>query len=407
LLNPVEAVVLAHQPVDGATYTAAKLTHLGRVVVYQAGAMNAIPALAGLLIKGAPPYYPAVHMAAGIAVGGIAGLLCCALYGWLMRFIPARRLKAAGQLAMTLPFACMVLFQPVAKAVAAVVFGIRSLSADYLIRVSALVHAGSSRPVRLRRSRMAGLVARFFGGQPARAGFAFAGRLMLRDWQFRRALAASGVGLLLGFVPLIAGAWRSDPFSPAFTPMHLLPHAFGVALGLICQILPYGNDYKAVWVFQLAPASAMAPLARGVYALLWIELIVMPHLVLLPFLAWRWAIWKAALFAAYSLAAGSFYIGLELRLIDGLPFSRQMNPAAGAALLPVMLIGGAAIAVAVLAQYALIFRSPAAVGAATAAIAAGAYFVTRSSLRAFEGSIRYNLSLISVETTALYKEVRA
>ena len=48
LLNPAEGLVLAHQPINGATYTAAKLTHLARIVFYLALGLNAIPAAAGL-----------------------------------------------------------------------------------------------------------------------------------------------------------------------------------------------------------------------------------------------------------------------------------------------------------------------------------------------------------------------
>ena len=35
LVNPVEGLILAHQPVNGHTWLAAKLTHLIRIVVYQ------------------------------------------------------------------------------------------------------------------------------------------------------------------------------------------------------------------------------------------------------------------------------------------------------------------------------------------------------------------------------------
>jgi hypothetical protein len=34
LVNPVEGFALAHQPINGATYTAAKLSHLLRVILY-------------------------------------------------------------------------------------------------------------------------------------------------------------------------------------------------------------------------------------------------------------------------------------------------------------------------------------------------------------------------------------
>jgi hypothetical protein len=54
LVNPVEGLVLAHQPINGATYTAAKLTHLLRVLAYTVPALNLLPALAGLLLPGAP-----------------------------------------------------------------------------------------------------------------------------------------------------------------------------------------------------------------------------------------------------------------------------------------------------------------------------------------------------------------
>ena len=66
LVNPVEAAVLAHQPISGATYTAAKLTHLITVVLYLVAGLNVAPALAGLTLKGAPWFYPLAHMASRI-----------------------------------------------------------------------------------------------------------------------------------------------------------------------------------------------------------------------------------------------------------------------------------------------------------------------------------------------------
>ena len=51
LVNPVEGLVLVHQPINGATYTAAKLTQLTRVVLYLVPGLNTGPALAGLLLK--------------------------------------------------------------------------------------------------------------------------------------------------------------------------------------------------------------------------------------------------------------------------------------------------------------------------------------------------------------------
>ena len=93
LLNPAEGLVLAHQPINGATYTAAKLTHLARIVFYLALGLNAIPAAAGLLVRGTNWSYPFMHLLAALAAGLFEALLCCALFGWLMRFVPVRRLE--------------------------------------------------------------------------------------------------------------------------------------------------------------------------------------------------------------------------------------------------------------------------------------------------------------------------
>jgi len=219
LVNPVEGLVLAHQPINGATYTAAKLARLGRIVLYLVTGLDVVPALAGATLKGSGWPYPFFHLGAAFAVGVLDALLCCALFGWLIRFMPPRRLKAAAQLAGALPFLSMMLPQlvrPLARAdirnwlpagpvfrwglavaLAAVagggvVFGIRALSADYLIRVSGMMRGGSTAGSKTRRSWIAGIVARCFGGKAARAGYAFVSRMMLRDWRFRLALLGGG-----------------------------------------------------------------------------------------------------------------------------------------------------------------------------------------------------------------------
>jgi hypothetical protein len=83
--------------------------------------------------------------------------------------------------------------------------------------------------------------------------------------------------------------------------------------------------------------------------------------------------------------------------MEGVPFRRQMDPSRGAFLLPVLIAGGLAVAIAV--------GSPAIMALTTAGLGAAAYFPTRGSLDSFEVSIRYCLKLISGETGSLYKEV--
>ena len=433
LVNPVEAMALAHQPINGATYTAAKLSHLVRIVLYLVPGMNVVPALAGLMVPRAGWPFPFLHMAAAFVVGLVVALLCCAIFGWLIRFLPARRLKAVGQLAGTAPFLVMMSLNPLRAALAhlkighwipaqpavrwglaascgiavlfAVVLGIRSLSVDYLIRVSSMVRGGADAGSKIRRSRVGAIVCRYFGGQPARAGFAFVSRMMLRDWQFRRQLLPLSICMVIGAGGMITTGWRTDPFSGRFTPMHLLPHFAGFLLFSICSLLPYSNDYKGAWVFLLAPSRAIDGFAGGAYALLWINVIVIPDLILIPLLAWPWGLWRAGLFAAYSLAVASVYLGLELPLIEAAPFSKQADASRGANMLPLMMLGGIGMAIAVGVQYFLVFRSPAIVAAATVALGAVAYFVTRRSIHAFAASIRYNLGLVSGEAAALYQEI--
>ena len=435
LVNPVEGLVLAHQPINGATYTAAKLTHLAGIVLYLVAGMNAVPALAGVMLVGTRWWYPLLHFSAALVVGAVVALLCCALFGWLIRFVPARRLKAAGQFASTVPFfalawsgqlggllrrmnlAALIPSQPavrwgmavslVGTACVLVVLGIRSLSADYLLRVSSIVHGGAKAGSKRHSSWIAGIVARYFGGQPGRAGYAFVSRLMLRDWQARRQIIPLAIPALIGFGSLIVSGNRVDPFSRQFAPAHLMPHMLGLMLAIVCTLLPYGSDYKGSWLFLLAPSGAMGGFARGVYALLWIDCILIPHAIAAPLIGWRWGFWHAALFTAWSAAAASIYLALELRLIEGAPFSRQPDASRGAVMMPVMILGGMVIAIAVGLQYYFIFRSEAIVIASTAAAAATAYFATRASLNGFATSIRYHLGLASAETGTFYKEIDA
>jgi hypothetical protein len=104
LVNPVEALVLAHQPIDGATYTAAKLSHLFRIVIYLVLAMDAVPAVCGLFLPRAPWFYPVLHLAFAFTTGLTVASFCCALFGWLLRFVPAKRLRGVGQAAALMPF---------------------------------------------------------------------------------------------------------------------------------------------------------------------------------------------------------------------------------------------------------------------------------------------------------------
>jgi hypothetical protein len=430
LVNPVEGIVLAHQPINGATYTSAKHTHILRILLYLVPALNLIPAFAGLLLVGAPWYYPLLHLAAAFAEGIVLALACCALFGWLIRFVPPARLKSVGFAAEMSSWLLYLLSQfvprlhlklrlprwlptgtgpliAIASALAAfsavmIVLGLRSLSGDYLVRISAIAHGGSGKKFRPRRFQLGALVC---SGPSVRAGFEYVWCMMTRDWQFRRQM--------INLVPITAmacaAAWqglRISPFSGKFTAAHVFPHSLGFAFFLVCTAMPYGLDRQGAWVFLLAPMGAVRGLARGVYARL-LTLILAPQLVLLPVLAWEWGIRDAALFLAYSAAVSAVYLALELRLVEGVPFTRQAEATGNPYLLIILLGGGLVVGIAVALQYFLIFRSPQAVLAVTAGLSIVAWLVTRNSLDTFEVSIRFHLGMLSNESKGIYTEVNS
>ena len=449
LVNPVEGLILAQQPVDGATWSAAKLTHLVKAVVHVVAGVNGVPALVGLFLPHSEGtgglFYPLAHLLIALGAGMAVALLCCSLFGWLIRFVPVRRLKAAAGMVQVVPMLFMFGFQvliqlrrdlvdwagsvqlppewldaadalpgglPVLLGVAAgavvlvgVIQGLRALSVDHLIRVSGLMHSGRRvRRVKRKGSRVGPWVARLAGGQAGRAGFEYVRRLMLRDWQFLREAATRLPFLILFFPLLLAGAGLTSPFGPGFAPVHLLPHLLGLAIFLISQFLTYGNDFKAIAWFFTAPDASFRPFAAGIHAVLWLLLAVVPNLLSLPVVAWFWPMQEALLFIAFSFAVASLYLAVGLRFIDGVPFGKQAAPTQSVVGLGLILVFFMAAGIAVGIQH-LLFRSTAAVVLVTLIVGAGARFLTRAVLDDYAARIRLQLRQAASGSVLLYKEV--
>ncbi len=425
LVNPVDGLILAHQPVDGATWSGAKAAHLTKIVAYAVTGLNAVPAFVGLALPHEDTAlrlaYPFLHFLVALVVGLVFALLCCSLFGWLVRLVPVRRLKAAAAMVQGLPvlawlgfnardligetvsgwtaaievpagwlaavetvpggLATMLGAAGVAVTPVAVVLGLRAFSRDHLIRVAGLMSAGVGR--RRRRWRWANpgpWLGRWTGGQAGRAGFEYLRAMMLRDWQFRRSMAQVLPGPIVGFIAVLAGGRDVSPFGPAFAYAHFLPHLSGIAIAFVCMVLAYGNDHKGVWCFAVGPATGSRPFARGVHATLWLLLIALPHAGLLALLAWSWGVQDAVLFVAFSTAVAFLYLGVGLKLVDGVPFGKQWSPSDLQTRLLTLTMGYVPLlAVALGIQYVL-FRSTLAVVAATLVVALGAYLATRSTL---------------------------
>ena len=445
LSNPVEGMILAHQPVNGATYTSAKLTHLLRIVFYIVLGINGVPALLGTLLDGAAWFYAPLHLTAVFASSIVLALICCSFFGWLIRFVPPRRLKSIAAVAQGLPWLLFIgagfVLDPIletmpagwvsglifsdivvggyavpgggmgvlcasfaAVALPAFFFGLRSLSGDYLIRVSGMVHSGSATKTRPRRSAVGAWAARFSGGQASRAGFEFVANLIWRDWRFKQSMAPNAAILVLGSIALLVLGRAVSPFSGDFAWAHLLPHLSGFAVVLVCNVLAFGVDYKGVWIFQIAPDVSFSGFARGVHAALLAVFVLIPHLIWLPIAIWSWGATDAASFVAYSVAVSVLYLGLTLRLICGIPFGRQFEQNRMLFTMPLQILHFFGTLIAIILQHVL-FRSDAAVVATTLLVGGAAYYMTRWSLTAFEASIRYHLKLDSFGVLPFYQEV--
>src|SRR5690348_12065374 len=70
-----------------------------------------LPAVTGLLLKGCPWVYALLFLAAAFVLVLVVALSCCALFGWLIRLVPAPRLRAAGIIAESLPWMVYLGFQ--------------------------------------------------------------------------------------------------------------------------------------------------------------------------------------------------------------------------------------------------------------------------------------------------------
>ena len=435
LVNPVEGLILAHQPVNGATWLGARLTHLLRTVVYVVVGVNSVPALVGVFLPhddGFLPlaYFP-IHFLITLGVGLVVALLCCSLFGWLVRFVPVRRLKAAATVVQVIPMSLPLAYNllddfreefvrraaritvpqewlaagdavpgglpallgavGLAVATASVVFGLRALSSDQLIRASNLMHSGAGvRRRRWMRLEIGPWISRFAGGQAGRAGFEFLSSMMVRDWQFRRNMAQYVPPVIIGFIAMLVAGREVSPFAPGFSYTHFLPHLVGVTVLYACLFLGYGNDYKGIWSFLIVPDASWRPFVKGVYTGLWLMLIIVPNVFWLLVLTWSWGVSDAVLLIAYSMAVGFLYLGVGLKLIDGVPFGKQTRPARNVVTLG-MTLGYLVILAIMIGIQHLLFRSVVAVIVVASVVGMGAHLLTRESLADFESRIRLTL----------------
>jgi ABC-2 type transport system permease protein len=450
-INPVEASALAHQPIKDRTYFAAKFTYLAVVVGYVVFLMNVVPVLAGLLLKNSRWFYPVSYAAALYLFGIVIALMTCALIGLLFRVVPTSRLRSIGASAQIAVFLMLFVGPRIAPLISRhlpavspvfasanpllwfvslalilqgpspmilgwpailsmlisslfVMFGIRSLSEGYMTRVHLLLRSvpGGRRASKGRMGR----VVRLLTGRPSgRAAFQFIYSMVRTDWQFRRTVVLMLVQfLLIPLIGIVRGLGHS-PFAPGPpTAVHFLPHISGLAGLSICTMLTYSDQYKAAWIFLTAPLDGIQSFVRGIFWALWIPFTIVP-LLLVPLFIWSWGLIDGLLFAAYCVAVGSFYLSVELFLLDGLPFANP--PRQGAGMLAAPLIAGALIGAAIIVglQWLFIFQSRLVTFAAGLAFAGGAYLIAKVSLGNLQTNVVHNLHVIASGRSSMFKEL--
>jgi hypothetical protein len=459
IMNPDEASVLVHQPIRGATYIAAKLTHVFVIVGAVIPAFNLLPAIAGLYLHGSRWFYPLTHLLAAYLAGLFVAFLICGLYGWMFRFISPSKLKNAALWLQLITFLVMPAFQQliilagVGKLRAAGAFlrsswmpwhwfvaiglsgqsgypgfsaweagaaclitclfialGLRTFRVDYMAKVADLIQGSASRVNR--RSRMPWLspLIRKIAGAPSGSGaYSFVSIMLRRDWNFRRQIIPVMVPFLIAPLAAVISSIRKSPFvfgSYAirdFSLMHLFPHFLGMILATACLLIAYTAEPKGSAIFINLPIGRLRPFVRGIYSSLWMPVAIL-HLCLLSPCIWFWGVVHGVLYICFSVALVSIYASLAILLIDGLPFANAFKPSMAKAMPLIYLAAAIPILFFAVIQW-LVFYSALMVLVMAAAMALLAFVIAHFSLGRLEEKARINLTQLGFLPTEMFKEL--
>jgi len=457
LLNPAESSVLAHQPILGSTYVAAKLTHIFVLVAAFVFALNLAPAVAGLYLSGTRWYYPFSHLMAAFLAGLFIAFLVCSLCGWLFLFVAPAKLKNAAIWMQLIAFLAPVfLFRLVrfsleeralagvtAKAIGSswmpwrwfvalgllghsrypefsaweagagcmmtfvlMALGFRAFQKDYLINASTLVQGSARSTIRSSDWSSLGLfIGRLTGGQSGRGAFSFASIMLRRDWHFRRQIFPFILAVLMSLIgPIIKGAIAS-PFVQAqgFSLVYLIPQAFGFLSIVACSMVSYTAEPQGASLFIALPVGRLRPLARGVYLSLWIPIVGVPHLFLLVSCTWLWGVKDALLFIFFSLSLVSLYLSLMLLRIEGLPFANPFRVSVVSdmnVIIPIAIVLGAIIS----GLQWLLFHRVALVFGSAVMLSLLAFVTAHINLGKVESEFAKNLQLLACPPQTILKE---
>ena len=379
IINPTDYRMLVHLPVSSRTYFLVKFTQVLLYIVVFAGVLNLPPAILGIWSKNAPIFFPAIYlpvsfMAAFFVVGFIS-----AFYGYLIklyRWERFRNLVAYSQLVLAilvplcfyltprlisvfrvalvdwnqigelkwvyiLPcswFAGLVHFilgeahpifsylsiLAVLSTVLFVLIPLGRISLKYAEHVSLLLESpNATRKVNKVGSRFTSLLK----NTEMRAGFQLVSIYLKRDRNVKvRFFAMIGIPLA-AIIPMIQ----------MIPELMGLSFRIGVAVGVpiysfyICafllsyllSVLKYSEDWKAAWIFTIAPMESYANFFRGVKLAI-IAYFIVPYFIIFTGISvFLWNPLLAAIYIFPSLIGCICYLSFYWSSVATLPFSRE------------------------------------------------------------------------------------
>ena len=157
-------------------------------------------------------------------------------------------------------------------------------------------------------------------------------------------------------------------------------------------------------MFLVLPIGRLRPFVRGVYLSLWVPIIGFTHLGLLVPCIWFWGVVHGALFIIFSAVLTSFYLGLALFLIAGIPFANPFKPSMGS-IMGVLMFVGLVAAILVGGIQWLVFHSTLLVCGATILFAILACVAVHFGLNEVEKETRDNLKILGFGPQQMFKEL--
>jgi len=365
LFHPLDLAVTGHLPVSGFTRFGARFTELAAALMVLTFNLNLTPAiLFGFVAQSAAA--PIVCMAAGFCASLFTAGVCLVVYSLLARFLTTAQFQGAllylnifvslailgllcnigrlieasavvtqgagGQQLLFPPAwfsgSVLVLLGLPGGTSASVLFAVVGLAAALLPLLAVavgsenLLHAlsGSRRAARGKSApgRVMGLFERLFVRPDEKAAFEFTAVHLARDRGFRlKAYPILGVPVLMMVISLFE---NKDPLF-----FILLLYLMNLYLPLVVSIFPFGDFFRAGWIFDALPAAGPQSFARGAEKAFVYRIMLPLGLLNAVVLAFFMSPLTGPLHALFAFLGGLFVVGARFRKLVAYPFSREFR----------------------------------------------------------------------------------